>query len=177
MTNSLPVRGEPAEETSQLVSKRPYIGWLAIVYWAALFVATHIPIPQLPMADAGSDKVVHVVAFAGLGFLTALWLAVGGWFTVRHLIGLLAVLFVYAAFDEWLQQFVNRQTDPADWVADVIGATMGVGSVFLLQAIRPLNRVPTRDFANPPARDYDEQDIQGREAVDAVPSANREIST
>jgi len=119
---------------------RRYIGQLAILYWIALFVSTHIPLPELPAAGAGSDKVAHVVAFGGLGLLTAFWLALGKRASIVHFLLLLAVLLVYGALDEWLQQFVGRETDFNDWIADSIGAAIGVTAIAILQLVYPLSR-------------------------------------
>jgi hypothetical protein len=43
-----------------------------IGYWLALFVGTHLParIPDMP--GANDDKILHVIAFAGLSFLLSL---------------------------------------------------------------------------------------------------------
>ena len=126
-------------DAPQGTSARRFVGWTVLIYWIGLFVSTHIPLPSLPSVPAGSDKVVHLAAFAGLGFLTGLWLAVRGRLTIAHLVLLLAVLLVYGALDEWLQQFVNRHTDIRDWTADAIGATLGLAVVWILQTVRPLS--------------------------------------
>jgi VanZ family protein len=133
-----PDRTETPASPQRLQTIRRYVGWTTLAYWGALFVATHIPLPPLPAAGVGSDKVAHVSAFAGLGFLTALWLALFGKLTVVHTLLLLAVLAGYGAIDEWLQQFVGRFTDFDDWVADVSGAAIGIAIVWVLQVVRPL---------------------------------------
>lgn len=91
------------------------------VYWVALFIATHYPRVRLPDEIPQSDKIVHFTAF---GLLVLLFWA----FThVRRPIGPRFVwmstpaLLAYAAFDEWLQQFVGRYTDLHDFVANAAG--------------------------------------------------------
>lgn len=104
------------------------------VYWAALFVATHLPSQALP--SMGSDKFYHVAAFAGLGFLLtwAISLAVRGLGKQVALVLLIAAL--YASFDEWSQQFVvGRQPDVADFVADLCGTVLGLVCFMLARAV------------------------------------------
>jgi VanZ family protein len=91
------------------------------VYWIALFVATHYPQVRIPDQVPGNDKLVHFTAF---GLLAALrW-----WFerarrpiTNRFVWTSGIVLIAYAAFDEYVQQFVGRFTDPLDFVANASG--------------------------------------------------------
>jgi VanZ family protein len=90
-------------------------------YWVALFLATHYPHVRLPDEIPQSDKIVHVTAF---GLLTLLFWA---FMRARHPIGPRFVwisalgLVAYAALDEWLQQFVGRYTDLADFFANAAG--------------------------------------------------------
>jgi VanZ family protein len=136
-------RTDPPASQQRLHSVRRYIGWATLAYWGALFVATHIPLPPLPATGVGSDKVAHLAAFAGLGFLTALWLSLAGRLTIARTLLLLVVLSVYGAVDEWLQQFVGRFTDFDDWVANVSGAVIGIAVVWVLQTVRPVNQQQT----------------------------------
>lgn len=135
--SSAPDRTDPPASPQRLQSIRRFVGWTTLAYWGVLFVATHIPLPPLPASGMGSDKVAHVAAFAGLGFLCALWLALAGRLTSGRTLLLLAVLAVYGAVDEWLQQFVGRFTDFDDWIADVSGAVIGIAVVWVLQTVRP----------------------------------------
>jgi VanZ family protein len=91
-------------------------------YWVCLFTLTHLP--KLPSVGAPeqSDKLAHLATFGLLAFLywrffetfsrprpwTFVWISA-------------AVLLTYAALDEYLQQFVGRGTDIADWLADAAG--------------------------------------------------------
>lgn len=139
MTSDIDVN-PPGEESGHLAAVRRYVGWSTLAYWAALFVSTHLPKARIPSGIPGGDKTVHLAAYAGLGFLTALWVALGRRMTLRTLFAVLAVLAVYGAVDEWLQQFVNRTPDLGDWLADCAGAAAGVVVVWALQTIRPLSR-------------------------------------
>lgn len=98
--------------------------WLRIalpVYWIALIVATHYPRVRLPDEIPASDKVAHALAFGGLALLFWLFLKSRRPLTSASVWIAAAVLIPYAALDEYLQQFVGRQTDLADWFADVAG--------------------------------------------------------
>jgi len=95
------------------------------VYWLAIFVATHLPGSSLP--SLGSDKLYHLGAYGGLGFLLSWALTC----CLRDAWGrgmvVLGVSIAYALFDEWSQQFVaGRHADGGDAVADVCGAALGV---------------------------------------------------
>ena len=111
-----------------LSSSDPWSRWyrrMLPAYWAFLFCATHLPKPKLPLEMPESDKGVHFVAFGVLAFLfwrfaqtfdrnlssRFVWLAFVG-------------LALYAAADEYLQQFVNRSTSFVDWLADLGGIVL-----------------------------------------------------
>lgn len=91
------------------------------VYWVTLFIATHYPRVAIPGQIPHSDKLIHFAAFGLLALLR--W-----WFerarrplSDRFVWTSGAVLVAYAALDEYLQQFVGRFTDPADFVANACG--------------------------------------------------------
>jgi VanZ family protein len=98
---------------------------LAIFYLAALFVSTHIPMPEGSLSS--SDKWCH---FGGYALLTLCVLA--GWelsigvLEARHYFAVWLVGVLYAAFDEVTQIPVGRQCDPNDWMADVLGIVAGL---------------------------------------------------
>jgi len=95
------------------------ISW--VLYAMILFAATHVPLP-MPVANVVSffDKIIHASAFFVLGMLTFLSLCWGKrWQTPS--VGLLIGLILFAGLDEYLQQFVNRQTDVGDWISDTAG--------------------------------------------------------
>lgn len=102
---------------------------------AKVWVASWLPFAaELNAADISdsSDKLVHGVLFACMGF----W-AVLGW-QQRHQLGwvLLGVLWL-AAQTEWLQAYIpGRGTSLADAVADVLGLAVGVGLALLLRRWR-----------------------------------------
>lgn len=106
---------------------------LAVGWWALLFVATHIPL-DLPGAVTAQDKYQHAGAFFGLAVL--LCATYEAWRPRREwgYFGVFFAVAVYGALDEWTQSFVGRQSDVLDWSADLGGAALGVGLMFLVAA-------------------------------------------
>jgi VanZ family protein len=127
---------EPAESTPasgmSLRAKRVIAAMLA-VYWIALFISTHTPIPQMDRMPKFSDKVMHFGAYFGLAFLFSLWRASRrGWDAWSPML-VVVVIALYGVADELLQGPVNRSPEVADWTADVIGAIGGVVMFMALQ--------------------------------------------
>ena len=102
---------------------------LTLIVTAVLTVAMLWPIHQPPPAPDGTDKIVHLVAFAALAFPLAR--------TGRY--GLLPVFVGASAFGgviELIQPSFNRSADFNDWVADVVGVVLGIGCGLLYRRIR-----------------------------------------
>ena len=101
--------------------------WLPPALWAALIVVlTSIPSP--PDAPGGIphlDKVVHLVLYAGLGWLAA---RAVGTRNPRALALVVLAIAVFAGVDEWHQQFLVRDADLIDWIADTVGASFGIAA-------------------------------------------------
>jgi len=99
---------------------------LAALYWAGMFVATHIPIRTTPIGDPYSlDKLQHLTAFAALAALLNALAAVVGWRSWNHAAAIVCFIAVYAMVDE-ATQISPRQPEVLDWLADVTGACLGV---------------------------------------------------
>jgi VanZ family protein len=123
------------------------------VYWIALFVATHVPRLEPPLSLPHGDKWLHATAFAGLTLLLALAWSLRRPFAWRSWLAVLALLAVYAALDEITQSLVGRNTDAADWLADVVGIVVGL-TIFLagralLQRVASLTRWASADDNRP----------------------------
>jgi VanZ family protein len=87
------------------------------------------PLEAPPPVPEGSDKLVHLVAFATLAFPLAR--------TGR--LGLLPVFVGASAFGgliELIQPSFNRSADVNDWVADVVGVVFGIGCGLLYRRLR-----------------------------------------
>ncbi|MDC1467868.1 VanZ family protein [Planktomarina temperata] len=102
---------------------------LTLAVTLTLSIAMLWPLQALPPAPEGSDKLVHLVAFAALAFPLAR--------TGR--IGLLPVFMGASAFGgiiELIQPSFNRSADINDWVADILGVALGIGCGLLYRRIR-----------------------------------------
>ena len=87
------------------------------------------PLDQPPPAPAGSDKIVHFIAFAALAFPLAR--------TGRF--GLLPVFIGASAFGgaiELIQPTFNRSSDVNDWAADIMGVLLGIAGGLVYRRIR-----------------------------------------
>lgn len=99
------------------------------LYWPAIFVLTHIPIPEVIRAAHMSDKSLHLLTYMILAFLLwsalrpfekAHWRRPAAWW-------ILLAIVIYALCDEYLQSFVaGRSPDPEDLLANAIGALAGL---------------------------------------------------
>lgn len=100
-----------------------------VLYWPALFVLTHIPIPHVVQEADVSDKSLHFLAYLILTFL--IWSAVYGdrkvkWSRARPWFMLL-VICTYGILDERLQGYAaGRSCDVQDFFMDLAGALAGL---------------------------------------------------
>ncbi len=102
-----------------------------VCYWLTIFVATHIPSPDLPAVEV-NDKTVHFVAYALLATLVFATLRTT-FPRVRRAEALTIVLcLVYGAFDESTQPLFNRYADINDWLANAAGVASAVGVMGLV---------------------------------------------
>ena len=102
---------------------------LTLIVLLALTVAIPWPLDQPPPAPAGSDQIVHLIAFAALAFPLAR--------TGRF--GLRPVFIGASAFGgaiELIQPTFNRSADVNDWVADIIGVLLGIAGGLVYRRIR-----------------------------------------
>ena len=107
--------------------RRAFVAALA-VYWLALFIGTHAPSPSLEPAVPNQDKVLHVVAYAGLAFLLSGVNIGRGRHSTRWTTEVFVIVAFYGMLDELTQSFVpGRFAEVLDWVADAVGALLGIG--------------------------------------------------
>ncbi|MHC5059531.1 MAG: VanZ family protein [Planctomycetota bacterium] len=111
-----------------LLRRHKYILIALLVYWPALFVLTHIPIPDIARQSGMSDKTMHALAYLGLVFVW--WFSISPYNKVdwrkAKVWATLGVMVWYGAFDEWLQGRIGRSADVADFFADLSGALIGL---------------------------------------------------
>jgi len=100
-----------------------------VLYWPALFVLAHVPIPQVVQEADVSDKSLHFLAYLVLTFL--IWFAVSGdrkvqWRRAAPWL-VLFVIVMYGILDERLQSYVaGRSCDVRDFFTDLAGALAGL---------------------------------------------------
>jgi VanZ family protein len=102
---------------------------LTLIVTTVLTVAMLWPLEAPPPAPEGSDKLVHLVAFAALAFPLA---------RTRRF-GLLPVFIgasTFGAAIELIQPSFNRSADVNDWVADVVGVILGICLGLLYRRLR-----------------------------------------
>lgn len=115
------------------------LGVLFVLFWCAMFVATHIPMPQVEAAPQNTDKVVHLVMYAGFAFLLSLWLSVRKPWTRKTLVRVFVTAIVYAALDEILQMpLESRSADVWDFVMDLLGAAIGLAMMLAVHRRYPM---------------------------------------
>lgn len=109
---------------------RKKLAWITIlIYWPALFILVHIPLPRVVQEAHLSDKSIHFMAYFILVVL--LWSVVKPydkvkWYKATVWI-ILAVIIGYGAVDEWLQSLVETRTpDIRDFLFDLTGACAGL---------------------------------------------------
>ena len=90
-----------------------------LIMTTVLTVAMLWPINQPPPAPDGSDKVVHLIAFAALAFPLARTGRFG-------LIPIFIATSAYGGIIEVLQPSFGRSADMQDWIADIAGVTLGM---------------------------------------------------
>ncbi len=111
---------------------------MVIYYLSSL---SHPPVPRF-FRFPNSDKLLHAIAFFGVGAAAALGAGLR-----RRLVDYRTYLeawilaISYAMFDEVHQIFTpHRMSSSADWVADALGAALGIGLFFYF--ILHLKRLP-----------------------------------
>ena len=103
---------------------------ITLIVTLILTVAMLWPLEAPPPAPDGSDKLVHLIAFAALSFPLAR--------TGR--IGLLPVFVGANAFGgliELIQPSFNRSADMSDWIADILGVVLGIICGLIYRRLRP----------------------------------------
>jgi len=124
------------------MNQRIAIGLLA-VYWAAMIVGTHIPVPDFPYVFSWMDKVYHLITYAGLAALIVNAFGFHGSVKIglRTAMTLVVLLVLHGAVDELTQSFIpGRVPSIADWVADGLGGALGVAACWLWSARKDVSR-------------------------------------
>ena len=99
------------------------------IYWPALFIFAHIPVPKVVQESDISDKSLHFLAYLILVFL--LWFSVSDGKKVNWRKAspwwVFLIMVAYGIVDEWLQSYaVGRTCDSWDFLADLTGTFTGL---------------------------------------------------
>ncbi len=125
--------------------------WAPVVLYCALIfgLSSISSVPSLP--GGMSDKLAHILLYSGLGFLVARALAGGVRpLSARGLIVVLGFAAAYGLSDETHQLFVpNRQFEVRDMAADVVGAGIGAGALWLWGILRRTRHAVWNDSSRP----------------------------
>ena len=103
---------------------------LTVIVTTIVTVAMLWPLEQPPPAPDGSDKIVHLVAFAAISFPLSR--------TGRF--GLLPVFLgasVFGGVIELIQPNFNRSAEMNDWIADILGVVLGTLCGLMYRRLRP----------------------------------------
>jgi hypothetical protein len=103
---------------------------ITLIVTLTLTVAMLWPLEAPPPAPDGSDKVVHLIAFAALSFPLARTGRFG-------LIPVFVAASVFGGLIELIQPSFNRSADMNDWIADIIGVAIGIVCGVIYRNLRP----------------------------------------
>ena len=113
------------------------IAWLA--YWCALFVVMHVPVEGGVRLPRMSGKVIHFGLYFALTLLGGYRYWTGPLPSRRGLIAWCGVYVVFAALDEWTQQFCRRDASVGDFAANVAGVMCATGVLLVAFRTRRLS--------------------------------------
>ena len=102
---------------------------LTLVVMTVLTVAMLWPINQPPPVPDGSDKVVHLIAFAALAFPLARTGRIG---LIPGFVG----ASTFGGLIEVIQPSFGRSADMQDWIADIVGVGLGILLALLYRRFR-----------------------------------------
>ena len=102
---------------------------LTLIVTALLTVALLWPITKPLPAPNGTDKLVHLIAFAALAFPLARTGRIG-------LIPVFVGASTFGGLIEVIQPSFGRSADMQDWIADIAGVGLGIVLALLYRKLR-----------------------------------------
>ena len=105
--------------------------YATIIIAVVIGMATLTPVEELP-AVSGSDKLYHLISFAILTLPIAVIRPKAGWVMFILSVG-------YGGAIEVLQPLVDRNCEPADFLADAFGAVLGMALSKAFGQLLPTN--------------------------------------
>ena len=103
-----------------------------VFYCSFIFWLSSKPALPVPMLFSHQDKIHHMGAYFIMGILA--WRFFNDFFSKPTTVMIVSLCFcsIYGISDEWHQSFVpGRETDVLDWLADTIGAILGLVAIQL----------------------------------------------
>lgn len=103
--------------------------WILAAAWMAVIVGLSVAsVSGVPRLDVpfGLDRWAHAGFYAVLGVLIARALRLGGAGLAAALSGSFVWAVAFGGLVEWIQTFRPRQASLGDWVADALGAALGL---------------------------------------------------
>ncbi len=125
----------PLTRRERLLRLHHWSGWILMLYAMALFTGTHLPNPAVLLPVETNDKWLHFSAYFGLAFLLAAWRSSKAAINWRVTVGIWTMAAATGIADELTQMLpgINRHCELLDWIADLTGATCGLGVWHLLR--------------------------------------------
>ncbi len=114
--------------------------WIAVIGWCiTIFILSSLPGPTINEINVLNvwDKAAHAIAFAAGAVVLAIALRISTAWSWKKIALVAAVaVSLFGATDEWHQLYTPKRSgaDPADWLADTIGAVAGVAATSLVYA-------------------------------------------
>jgi VanZ family protein len=135
------------------INKKDLIIGILVRLPALLIMLASIYLSSLPHIPALSgirisDKLIHLVCFAGLAGSWTFWFSLNSWkkHSVRNILICVIGVALYGILDEWHQSFTpHREVSAYDWLADVGGAILGsISGCFLMKLLAKSPRAAER---------------------------------
>ncbi|MCK9279705.1 MAG: VanZ family protein [Melioribacteraceae bacterium] len=115
-----------------LFNKKYLVLSALVSYWMVLIIGTSLPSESLPAFKVG-DKVIHFIAYFGLGFLFGAYRLIYFNKNKKNVFIVILIVAIYALADEIHQIFIpGRYCELFDIFADIIGGLIGLGIAYLI---------------------------------------------
>jgi VanZ family protein len=126
-----------------LSARSPSRAWLAVAAWMTLTVIlSTFPVDQIQPSVPDADKLGHAAVYGVLALLCARAWHRHGSSQAAAIERAMALVLVFGALMEFVQGFVGRDPSMGDWLADGVGALVGLG--FWKAWMIVLNATPER---------------------------------
>ena len=112
----------------KIILRLPAIITMGISWYLSSGTLENVQMPSV------SDKLIHLVCFAGLGFFWTWWFKKEKWLQkpLKQILYVTLIVAAYGLVDEIHQYFVpGRYASALDWLADVAGGFLGGISGFV----------------------------------------------